>query len=104
MAWPLASVTPPFRKANVAKLWLPISANVTVCPAEGAPEPSVTVALIMVLSPAFREVASAVKVMMSPVDVAELDNRVIMITPRAPVTLAWIVSWTLVVGLFIPAL
>jgi hypothetical protein len=41
--------------------------------------------------------------MMSPVDVAELDNRVIMITPRAPVTLAWIVSWTLVVGLFDPA-
>jgi hypothetical protein len=64
----------------------------------------VTVAVIMVLSPALREVASADKLMMSPVAVAELDNRVIMITPRAPVTLAWIVSWTLMVGLFAPAL
>jgi len=104
MALPLESVTPPFRGTSDAPLILVRSANVTVCPAEGAPEPSVTVALIMVLSPAFREVASAAKVIMSPVDVAELDNRVIMITPTAPVMLAWIVSWTLVVGLFIPAL
>jgi hypothetical protein len=71
---------------------------------EGAPEPSVTVALMMVLFPAERDVESATKLILNPVKAAELDNRVMMTTPVAPVTLAWIVSWTLVVGLFAPGL
>jgi hypothetical protein len=103
MAWPLASVTPPFRGTRVAPLLLWRNANVTVCPAEGVPEPLVIVALMMVLFPAESDIESAVKVILNPVKAVELDNRVIMITPAAPVTLAWIVSWTLVVGLFAPA-
>jgi hypothetical protein len=64
----------------------------------------VTVALMMVLFPAERDVESAIKLILNPVKAAELDNRVMMTTPVAPVTLAWIVSWTLVVGLFAPGL
>jgi hypothetical protein len=54
-------------------------------------------------SPAAIEVAAAVKVKRSPVDVPALDVRVMMTAAVVPVTLAWIISWTLVVGLFAPA-
>ena len=61
--------------------------------------------VMIVDSPPARELAAAVKVRTSPVvDVPELDIRVMMTAPVVPVTLAWIMSWTLVVGLFAPAL
>ena len=89
MALPLASVAPPFRGTSVAKLLLVRSANVTIWPWTGLPEPSVTIALMTVLFPADRDVESAVKVMMSPVDVAEeLDNLVKIPVADTPVTLA----------------
>ena len=88
MAWPPTSVTPPFRGTSVAPLWLPRSVNATVCPEEGTPEPSVTVALMMVLLFAERDVESAVKLILNPTKEAELDNRVMMTAPMAPVTLA----------------
>ena len=75
----------------------------TACPLAGLPEPSVTVALTMVLWPAARDVESAVKVMRSPVEAVELDILVIVAAAVAPDALAWIISWTLVFGLFEPA-
>ena len=65
--------------------------------------PSVTVAVMIVDSPAAREVAAAVKAKRSPVDVPEPDVRVIMTAPVVPVTLAWIISWTLAAELVEPA-
>ena len=66
--------------------------------------PLVTLAVMIVDSPTARELAAAVKVRTSPVvDVPELDVRVMMTAPVVPVTLAWIVSWTLSVDLFEPA-
>jgi hypothetical protein len=79
------------------------SVNDTACPLAGLPEPSVTVAVTMVLWPAARDVESAVKVMRSPVEAVELDILVIVAAAVAPDALAWIISWTLVVGLFAPA-
>jgi predicted permease len=87
----------------VAPLLLLRSKNVTTCPLAGLPDPFVTVAVMMELCPAAREVAAEVKVMRCPVEAVEVDILVIMTTPVAPVTLAWIVSWTSAVGLVAPA-
>jgi hypothetical protein len=57
----------------------------------------------MVLWPAARDVESAVKVMRSPVEAVPLDTLVIVAAAVDPDALAWIISWTLVVGLFAPA-
>jgi hypothetical protein len=59
---------------------------------------------MIVDSPPARELVAAVKARTRPVvDVPELDVRVMMTAPVVPVTLAWIISWTLAVGLFAPA-
>jgi hypothetical protein len=69
MACPLASVRPSFRVLLVAPLLLLRSENATVCPLTGLPEPSVTVAVMMLDSPAAREVTVDVIAMLYPVDV-----------------------------------
>jgi hypothetical protein len=96
-------VTPRLKIVKVAPLLLLRRVNVTACPPAGLPEPSVTVAVTTVLWPAARDVESAVKVMRNPVAALELDILVIVAAAAAPVTLAWIISWTVVVGLFAPA-
>jgi hypothetical protein len=69
MAWPLASVWPPLSALLVAPLLLVISEKATVCPLTGLPEPSVPVAVIMLDSPAAREVTVDVIAMLYPADV-----------------------------------
>jgi hypothetical protein len=55
IAWPLASVCPPFSTVIVAPLLLVRSENDTVLLLTGLPAPSVTVAVMMLDSPAARE-------------------------------------------------
>jgi hypothetical protein len=102
-ACPALSVTPTPKIARVAPLLLVRSVNATACPLAGLPEPSVMVALTMVLWPAARDMESAVKVMRSPVEAAVLDILVIVVATVVPDVLAWSISWTLVLGEFEPA-
>ena len=69
MACPLASVIPPFKVLVVAPLLLARSENATVCPLTGLPVLSVSVAVIMLDSPAAREVTVEVMAMLNPVEV-----------------------------------
>jgi hypothetical protein len=55
MAFPWASVRPPFSTLMVAPLLLIRSENATVCPLTGLPSLSVSVAVMMLDSPAPRE-------------------------------------------------
>jgi hypothetical protein len=96
-------VVPRLKVVRVAPLLFSRTVNVTACPLAGLPEPSVTVALMMVLFPAERDVESAVKLRRNPAAAVELDTLVIVRAFVDPVTLAWIISWTLEVGLFAPA-
>ena len=75
--------------------------NVTACPPTVLPEPSVTVALMMVVVPAVRDAESAVKLKRYAVE--ELDALVIRITFVAPLALTCILSSTAVLGLLDPA-
>ena len=69
MACPLASVLPPFSVVLVAPLLLVRSENATVCPLTALPLLSVSVAVMMLDSPAAREVTVDVIAMLYPVDV-----------------------------------
>jgi hypothetical protein len=102
-ACPALSVTPRLKIVRVAPLLLVRSVNDMACPLAGLPEPSVTVALTMVLWPAARDIESAVKVMRSPVEAAVLDILVIVVATVVPDALAWIISCMLEPGVFDPA-
>jgi hypothetical protein len=68
-ACPLTSVTPPFRVVLVAPLLLLRIVNDTACPLTGIPELSVSVAVMMLDSPAARDVPVDDIAMLNPVDV-----------------------------------
>ena len=87
-------MTPRPKVVRVAPLLFSRSVNVKACPLAGLPEPSVTVAVTMVLWPAERDVEAAVKLIRNPVPAVELDILVMMTTAVDPVTLACILSWT----------
>jgi hypothetical protein len=84
----------------VALLLFVVIENVTACPLTGLFELSVTFAVMMVFSPASREVASAFMVMLLPVGSPVL---VITIAFVVPAPLAWTVSWSVKVGNNAPA-
>jgi hypothetical protein len=96
-------VTPRPKVVRVAPLLFSRSVNVKACPLAGLPEPSVTVAVTMVLWPAERDVEAAVKLIRNPVPAVELDILVMMTTAVDPVTLACILSWTATLELLAPA-
>jgi len=105
IALPLASVVP-LMFVIVAPLGLGgIIVKLTAKPLTRLPDPSFTIAVRMLFSPAFSDVFSGVMVMMYPdgtVEALAVPDLVIMMAAVAPVTLACMVSCKSSVGRFAP--
>ena len=101
MALPLASVVT-MASERVAPLLFVRTLKFTVSELAGLPELFITVAVIMELWPAAREVTDpAIETVRLPGAIDAV--LVMMITPTAPVAAPCIVSWTLDAGVFAPA-
>lgn len=91
------------RVVRVAPLLFVTNPNVTACPLARLPVPSYTVAVMILVPPASRELGDALIYIRYPFAAEEVDILEMTTIPVAPVTLAWTVSWASVVGLVAPA-
>ena len=106
VAVPLASVVPFTTVKAGAPLLFVTNAKVTASPGAAVPTALLTWATMTLIAPATRLSGVAVRFILYPVvGVAVLAVPVLVIktAPVDPVTLAWIISWTFMVGLFAPA-